>query len=255
MTEKLMTYALGRGLATRDMPVVRRIVRDAARKRLPVYLADSRHRRQHAVSDADQAPPRENDAVSRERADEVGHQRSSNRFFGEGLAVMFITKISFSRRTVLRGMGSDRRSALLDSMVPALTGARRDPRQAAAPFRGSLHSAGRTARLLDTGHDRGENFEFSPILKPLEPYRDSLTGRLGTSAVRGRPRRDVGGVAERQHTQTHRSAEDVHAGTTIDQMVAKRDRSGHGISVTRTGDRRLHRLYRRLRPRLLAAPT
>ena len=31
MTEKLMTYALGRGLDERDMPAVRRIVRDAAR--------------------------------------------------------------------------------------------------------------------------------------------------------------------------------------------------------------------------------
>jgi hypothetical protein len=31
MTEKLMTYALGRGLQTSDMPVVRRIVREAAR--------------------------------------------------------------------------------------------------------------------------------------------------------------------------------------------------------------------------------
>jgi hypothetical protein len=32
MTEKLMTYALGRGLDDRDMPAVRRIVRDASRQ-------------------------------------------------------------------------------------------------------------------------------------------------------------------------------------------------------------------------------
>ena len=30
LTEKLMTYALGRGVDTRDMPAVRRVVRDAA---------------------------------------------------------------------------------------------------------------------------------------------------------------------------------------------------------------------------------
>jgi hypothetical protein len=30
-TEKLLTYALGRGLDTRDMPTVRAIVRDAAK--------------------------------------------------------------------------------------------------------------------------------------------------------------------------------------------------------------------------------
>ena len=31
MTEKLLTYALGRGLDAHDMPAVRAIVRDAAR--------------------------------------------------------------------------------------------------------------------------------------------------------------------------------------------------------------------------------
>jgi hypothetical protein len=31
ITEKLMAYALGRGIEARDMPVVRKIVRDAAR--------------------------------------------------------------------------------------------------------------------------------------------------------------------------------------------------------------------------------
>ena len=33
MTEKLLIYALGRGVASDDMPAVRRIVRDAARDR------------------------------------------------------------------------------------------------------------------------------------------------------------------------------------------------------------------------------
>jgi len=32
MTEKLLTYAVGRGLAATDMPVVRQVVRDAAPK-------------------------------------------------------------------------------------------------------------------------------------------------------------------------------------------------------------------------------
>ena len=35
-TEKLLTYALGRGVEHYDMPAVRAIVRDAARERLPV---------------------------------------------------------------------------------------------------------------------------------------------------------------------------------------------------------------------------
>ena len=38
LTEKLMTYALGRGLQHYDMPVVRGIVRDAAATGLPVLV-------------------------------------------------------------------------------------------------------------------------------------------------------------------------------------------------------------------------
>ena len=39
VTEKLLTYALGRGLESYDMPAVRKIVRDAARRRLPLVAS------------------------------------------------------------------------------------------------------------------------------------------------------------------------------------------------------------------------
>ena len=44
VTQKLMTYALARGLEPEDMPAVRAIVRAAARRRLPVRCARARHR-------------------------------------------------------------------------------------------------------------------------------------------------------------------------------------------------------------------
>ena len=50
MTEKLMTYALGRGLDYRDMPAVRTIVRDAARDDYQVFQRYAGHCPQHAVS-------------------------------------------------------------------------------------------------------------------------------------------------------------------------------------------------------------
>ena len=56
MTEKLLTYALGRGLEHYDMPAVRAIVRGAAAQRLPLLVARARHRQERAVSDADEAP-------------------------------------------------------------------------------------------------------------------------------------------------------------------------------------------------------
>ena len=51
LTEKLLTYALGRGLDYRDMPVVRAIVRDAARKDYRFSAIVIGDRAQRAVSD------------------------------------------------------------------------------------------------------------------------------------------------------------------------------------------------------------
>ena len=59
MTEKLLTYALGRGLESDDMPAVRAIVRDAARAATTgssiIVLGIVN---EHAVPDADEAPRR-----------------------------------------------------------------------------------------------------------------------------------------------------------------------------------------------------
>ena len=49
LTEKLLTYALGRGLEYYDMPAVRTIVRDAAADELQALVAHRRHRDEHAV--------------------------------------------------------------------------------------------------------------------------------------------------------------------------------------------------------------
>ena len=42
MTEKMLTYALGRGLEYYDMPAVRKIVRDAGSQQLPVFVDRAR---------------------------------------------------------------------------------------------------------------------------------------------------------------------------------------------------------------------
>ena len=49
VTEKLLTYALGRGLEASDAPAVRKIKRDAARRKLPVCFADSGDCDEHTV--------------------------------------------------------------------------------------------------------------------------------------------------------------------------------------------------------------
>ena len=57
LTEKLLTYALGRGVEYYDAPAVRAIVRDAARQRLPLLVGArfSGVVRERAVSDEENA--------------------------------------------------------------------------------------------------------------------------------------------------------------------------------------------------------
>ena len=52
MTEKLLTYALGRGLEPDDMPAVRAIVRAAARDGYRFSSLVRGDREEHAVPDA-----------------------------------------------------------------------------------------------------------------------------------------------------------------------------------------------------------
>src|SRR5687767_87098 len=86
---------------------------------------------------------------------------------------MFITKSFISRRTVLKGVGATLALPLLDAMVPALTPV---VRTAAAPQRrlGCVYIPHGAIMDRWTPTTAGTGFDFSPILKPLEPFRDSL---------------------------------------------------------------------------------
>jgi len=132
---------------------------------------------------------------------------------------MFVTRKALSRRTILRGATTALALPFLDSMVPAI---RADAKSFAAPLRrfGAVFVPLGERPGYWTPKTAGENFEFSPILKPLEPYRKSLNviselcdpvdGHAVTVAAwlsGSIPKRTI--------------AEDVHAGTTIDQLIAR----------------------------------
>lgn len=131
---------------------------------------------------------------------------------------MFVTKKSLSRRTVLRGVGTALALPVLDAMTPALKAFGTTSRPALRRFGAVFIALGERPGYW-TPKTEGDNFEFSPILKPLEPYRKSLSvvsqlcdpvdGHAVTVAswLSGSiPKRTV--------------AEDVHAGKTIDQVIA-----------------------------------
>jgi hypothetical protein len=134
---------------------------------------------------------------------------------------MFVTKAALSRRTVLRGMGATLALPLLDAMVPALTPT---VGTAAAPVRrfGAVFVPMGERPSHWTPSTTGVGFEFSPILKPIEPFRDQVIvvsnadrPLAGTHAVST-------GTWLTGSAPKRTEAEDFVAGTSLDQIIAGR---------------------------------
>jgi hypothetical protein len=87
---------------------------------------------------------------------------------------MFLTKKHLSRRAVLRGVGAAIALPLLDAMIPAHTALANTAaaRRARLGFVYFPHGA---VMQHWTPKQTGRDFEFTPILKPLEPLREYVT--------------------------------------------------------------------------------
>ena len=87
---------------------------------------------------------------------------------------MFLTKKHLSRRTVLRGAGASIALPLLDAMIPAHTAL---ANTAAAPKvrLGFVYFPHGAVEQFWTPKTIGRDFEFSHVLKPLEPFRNHVT--------------------------------------------------------------------------------
>jgi hypothetical protein len=87
---------------------------------------------------------------------------------------MFITKKHLSRRHLLRGIGTSVALPFLDAMVPAATAL---AQTAAAPKpRMGFFYIPHGAIMRDWTPDTvGSDFDFKPILKPFEPFRDMVS--------------------------------------------------------------------------------
>src|SRR5499427_9084690 len=136
---------------------------------------------------------------------------------------MFLTRKHLPRRTFLKAAGATMTLPLLDAMIPArtllaATAAKSTPRLG---FVYLPHGA-----IMDkwTPAQEGANFEFSPILKPLEPFREHVDVVSGlqhhaadTSAVHSlSPTTWLSGVRPKP-TQ----GVDAYAGVTADQIAAQ----------------------------------
>src|SRR5918996_4774912 len=136
---------------------------------------------------------------------------------------MVITKMALPRRTFIRGMGATLALPLLDAMVPAMSALSRVAPRFAAIY------CGNGANMNDwTPATEGVGFAFSPILKPLEPFRDRTLVFTGLDNFPATDQGDSGGQHPRAapafmscvHPKQTEGA-DVQAGTTIDQMIAR----------------------------------
>jgi hypothetical protein len=154
---------------------------------------------------------------------------------------MYITKRHISRRTVLKGMGVTVALPILDAMVPAGTAwAKTEAAESTSKVRlvamEMVHgSAGSTAigvqKHLFAPAQTGRDFEFSPTLEPLAPFRDDVT-IISNTDVRNAEAftlPEIGGDHFRSSavflTQSHpkqTEGNDVHAGISLDQLYASK---------------------------------
>jgi len=134
---------------------------------------------------------------------------------------MYITQLSLPRRTLLRGLGASVALPFLEAMVPAFkaSAAPRTPRFGAVFVPNGAIVEQWIPKTAGTG------FELPSILKPLDRYKDTLV--VVSNLTRAHP-----GVVEGDHAISaagwlsgvlakRTQAEDVLAGTTIDQIVAQ----------------------------------
>src|SRR5678816_1820169 len=102
---------------------------------------------------------------------------------------MIITKKHLPRRSFLRGtLGTMVALPFLDAMTPALSA-----QSKARPFRfGAVYVPNGIYPQLWHPEKTGSDFEFKPIMQPLEPYRSHLVTISKMKAPDGNP--DMGGV-------------------------------------------------------------
>lgn len=139
---------------------------------------------------------------------------------------MFITKKHIPRRTFLRGAGATVALPLLDAMVPAM---------AAGPERLTRYSFIHVPHGASPGYwtpqGDGKQWELSTILQPLAPLKDYITvvsdtdhamaGSLSPEESAGDHSRTAAVFLSGAHPK-RTEGQDVHAGITIDQVLAQK---------------------------------
>lgn len=139
----------------------------------------------------------------------------------------FLTKKHLSRRTLLRGAGAALSLPLLESMIPAAT-ALENTAAVSKTRVGFIYLPHGAIMGKWTPATVGSDFEFTPILKPLEKFRHQLNVISGTALPNAY---GADGSAGANHTRSSAvflagspcgTGGKARLATTADQVIAKR---------------------------------
>jgi hypothetical protein len=139
---------------------------------------------------------------------------------------MIITRKHLSRRAFLRGAGALIGLPLLDAMVPAL-GWAKDAKPQPPTRLGFVYVPNGMVMANWTPAKQGKDFEFTPILKPLEPFREYTLVLSRLMDYNANALGDGGGDHARAAasflTGAHprETGSDIYAGVSADQVAAE----------------------------------
>jgi hypothetical protein len=140
---------------------------------------------------------------------------------------MIITRKAMDRRTVLRGTGAALALPLLDAMIPTSTRAAEATAQSRMRLQIIYTPNGMMMQNFRPA-EAGEGYAITPILKPLEPYREKFTVITGLAHKQAEALGDGGGDHGRSggsyltgvHVKKTQGA-DITSGPSMDQIVAR----------------------------------
>jgi hypothetical protein len=134
--------------------------------------------------------------------------------------MMFLSSKSLPRRTLLRGLGATLALPFLDAMVPAFS---LRGRAAARPVHRFQAFYVPNGMAMEHWSPKGEGaaFELSPILEPLQPYRNELLVLSGIKANWNYIHAGASGSFLTGTTRGGRNEIEIVADVSIDQLLAR----------------------------------
>ncbi len=191
LTEKLLTFATGRGVAYYDAPAIRKIVRDASAAELPLLVDRHGYRHERALPYED--------------------------------LIMIIFKKALPRRTFLRGVGATVALPLLDAMIPSMTAYAQTPAKAVKRLGFVYIPMGSDIARWTPPGEGGALTELSVTLSPLAPVMKHLTVLSNMELRNAYPGTHATSNAAFLSAAKAKWTEssDYFLGTTVDQIAAQ----------------------------------